>query len=276
LLHSSTKKTAHIDRLIERKKALIEKLNEKRLALITQAVTKGLNPDAPMKTSGVDWLGDVPVHWSVRRLKFAASYNDESLSETTEPDYELVYVDISSVDQVKGITNYEPLTFEKSPSRARRIVRDGDTIVSTVRTYLKAVAPIRNPADNTIVSTGFAVIRPNAELNPEFLSYFALGQGFIDSVVANSKGVSYPAINATELVCIPIAFPSEKLEQETIVNFLRKKLLDIDRMVSVNIKTIERLTEYRTALITAAVTGKIDVRNIDLPTQEPANTEEMA
>jgi type I restriction enzyme S subunit len=263
-------KTAQLDGLIKKKKNLIEKLNEKRLALITQAVTKGLNPDAPMKPSGVDWLGDVPVHWTVRRLKFAASYNDESLSETTEPDYELVYVDISSVDQVKGITNYEPLTFEKSPSRARRIVRDGDTIVSTVRTYLKAVAPIRNPANNTIVSTGFAVIRPNAELNPDFLSYFALSQGFIDSVVANSKGVSYPAINATELVCIPIAFPSEKLEQETIVNFLTEKLLDIDRMVSVNIKTIERLTEYRTALITAAVTGKIDVRGVDIPDQEVA------
>jgi type I restriction enzyme S subunit len=263
-------KTAQIDRLIEKKKALVEKLNEKRIALITQAVTKGLNPDAPMKPSGVDWLGDVPAHWDVRRLKFAASYNYESLSETTESDYELVYVDISSVDQIKGITKYESLTFEKAPSRARRIVKHGDTIVSTVRTYLKAIAPVRNPNENTIVSTGFAVIRPNGELNPDFLSYFALSQGFIDAVVANSKGVSYPAINATELVCMPIAFPPDESEQAVIVDFLKNQLSHIDRMIDINFKTIERLTEYRTALITTAVTGKIDVSSLDVPDEEAA------
>lgn len=75
-------------------------------------------------------------------MKFAATCNDEALPENTDPDYEIAYVDISSVDLVNGIASIEHLPFEEAPSRARRIVRDGDTIVSTVRTYLKAIAPI--------------------------------------------------------------------------------------------------------------------------------------
>ncbi|WP_330110335.1 restriction endonuclease subunit S [Methylophaga thalassica] len=259
-------KTAQIDRLIEKKKVLIEKLNEQRIAMITQAVTKGLNPDAPMKDSEVDWLGEVPEHWEVQRLKFCSSYNDESLPDTTDPDFELNYVDISSVNHVDGITHFDAMTFDKAPSRARRIVKSGDVIVSTVRTYLKAIASIKKEVENLIVSTGFAVIRAREEtISPRFLSYFVLSQGFIDTVVAYSKGVSYPAINASELVTISIAFPTNKNEQEKISDYIDSQISSIDRMISVNNKTIDKLNEYRTALITAAVTGKIDVREVNVP-----------
>ena len=112
------------------------------------------------KPSGVEWLGEVPEHWEVKRLKYTASINDEALPETTDPGFEMSYVDIRSVDLIRGIVTVEDMVFEDAPSRARRVVRDGDTIVSTVRTYLRAIAPIRNPASNTIVSTGFAVVRP--------------------------------------------------------------------------------------------------------------------
>jgi len=87
----------------------------------------------------------VPAHWAIKRLKDVASVNDEVLPESTPPDWELVYVDIGSVDRVEGITNKEPMIFENAPSRARRLVSHGDTIVSTVRTYLKAIDAGTNP-----------------------------------------------------------------------------------------------------------------------------------
>ena len=111
------------------------------------------------KPSSVEWLGEVPAHWEVMRLKYFTSINDEALPETTDPGFEMSYVDISSVDQIRGIVAVEEMVFEDAPSRARRVVRDGDTIVSTVRTYLRAIAPVSNPASNTIVSTGFAVVK---------------------------------------------------------------------------------------------------------------------
>lgn len=209
------------------------------------------------KKSGVEWLGDIPEHWDVRRLKFAVSCNDETLPENTDSETEIEYVDISSVSLAEGITCTETLSFEKAPSRARRKVRDGDTIVSTVRTYLKAIAPIHKPPKNLIVSTGFAVIRPLEIMEPSFLGYFLQSQGFVDSIVANSKGVSYPAINPSELVCIPVSYPENKNEQRAIAEFLDRKTGRIDELIGKKKELIEKLNEQRSALITSAVTGKI-------------------
>ena len=224
-----------------------------------------LNPDAPMRDSGIPWLDEVPEHWDVRKLKFAATHNDESLSESTDPDVEIAYVDISSVDLVEGITGVENLTFEEAPSRARRVVNDGDTIISTVRTYLKAIAAIENPPENMIVSTGFAVIRPLEFMRSGYLGYALQGAGFVDCVVANSTGVSYPAINPTSLVTIPIAFPPNCEEQEDIATFIQRESMRMDVLTAKTEEAISRLTEYRTALITAATTGKIDIREVEIP-----------
>ena len=150
-----------------------------------------LPPYPKYKPSGVEWIGDVPEHWEVKRLKYSASINDEVLAETTDPNLELSYVDIGSVHPVNGITSTAEMVFEDVPSRARRIVRDGDTIVSTVRTYLRAIAPIHDPAPNTIVSTGFAVVRPRSGC-PIFMSFALSEPGFIEAIVARSVGVSYP------------------------------------------------------------------------------------
>ena len=95
-----------------------------------------------------------------RRLKYAATINDEALSEETDADYELQYVDIGSVDSLGNIHDIATYPFADAPSRARRRVRDGDVIISCVRTYLQAIAPVQDPPDNLIVSTGFAVVRP--------------------------------------------------------------------------------------------------------------------
>ena len=252
------RETARIASLIEKKQRQIELLQEKRAALISRAVTKGLDPDAPMKDSGIDWLGQIPAHWDVRRLKHTATINDEVLPETTDPDYELTYVDIGNVDASKGIVSTELYRFENAPSRARRIVRDGDTIVSTVRTYLRAIASIRGPADNLIVSTGFAVVRPRS-FDPGYLSYSLRSPFFVETVVSRSTGVSYPAINASEVGNIFIVIPPPS-EQKAVAAFLDRETARIEELIEKVDGSITLLREYRTALISAAVTGKINVR----------------
>src|SRR5262249_53512493 len=109
------------------------------------------------KQSSVEWLGLVPSHWGVKRLKDIARLNPSSLHEDTDQDYEIDYVDISGVDPVGRIVASEILRFGEAPSRARRRVKHGDTILSTVRTYLRAISYIAHPPPNLIVSTGFAV-----------------------------------------------------------------------------------------------------------------------
>ena len=244
------RETAKIDALVAKKTLLIELLQEKRTALISRAVTKGLDPNVPMKASGAEWLGEVPSHWQMKRLKYLATINDEVLTETTDPDMEISYVDIGNVDSVEGITSTEDLVFENAPSRARRIVHRGDIIVSTVRTYLRAIARIGDEDANLIVSTGFAVIRPKT-LNDGFATYALKAPYFV--------GVSYPAINASELAGLDIVYPPLS-EQRAIAAFLDRETAQLDDLAAKVRGAIERLRELRTALIFAAVAGRIDVR----------------
>ncbi len=204
------------------------------------------------RDSGVEWLGEVPEHWEMKRLKLAASTNDDTLSEGEDPLRTIAYVDIGSVDSTIGITQVEEMVFEDAPSRARRLVRDGDTIVSTVRTYLRAIAPVSAPPPEMVVSTGFAVIRPRA-IEPGFASWALREQGIVDEIVARSTGVSYPAINASEIGDLPVALPPLH-EQRAIAAFLDRETERIDALVARKRLLIERLEEYRTALITRTVT----------------------
>ena len=210
------------------------------------------SPYPAYKPSDVEWLGELPEGWEVKRLKYSSSINDETLPETTDPGFEFSYVDISSVNSDAGIIKTERMAFEDAPSRARRIVRDGDTIVSTVRTYLRAIAPIREPEENLIVSTGFAVVRPRS-IDPDFLSYALRESGFIDTVVARYVGGSYPAVNASDIATIPIPFPPCS-EQHAIADFLDRETTRIDTLVAKRRALIEKLKEKRTALISQTVT----------------------
>ena len=199
------KKTSEIDENIAKNKELISLLEEKKTALINQVVTKGLDPNVPMKDSGIEWIGEIPEHWVIKKLKYCVDLNSSSLSENTDDYYEFDYVDISSVSLEKGIEKYEHMYFKDSPSRARRIVKKDDIIVSTVRTYLKAIAVIPDKKD-VIVSTGFAVLTPR-NINSSFLAYLTKSNYFVNLVSAHSVGVSYPAINSSVLVNLKIVIP---------------------------------------------------------------------
>ena len=112
------------------------------------------------KDSGVEWLGEVPMHWEIQPLKYVATYNDEVLPESTPDNHPIKYVEISDVDEQIGVTGWSEHFFSSAPSRARRVLKGGDVLISTVRTYLRAIAPVIEPPINLVGSTGFAVIRP--------------------------------------------------------------------------------------------------------------------
>ena len=257
------KKIAEIDELIKKDKKLIELLKEKRIALINHAVTKGLDPNANMKNSGIEWIGEISEGWEVYKLKYKTIINKKKLEDDINPNYVINYLDISNVDSSGNILDIEEQIFEDAPSRARRIPRSGDTILSTVRTYLKAVAYLENIPGNLIVSTGFAVLEPIKSINSKYLFYSTISEVFIQNVIAYSKGVAYPAINPPELGQIPIIIPPLP-EQTTIVNFLDKATAKIDKIIQKIQKKIELLEEYKKSLIHHTVTGKIDVRGSEI------------
>ncbi len=207
------------------------------------------------KDSGISWIGEIPVDWSIKKLKYYTTTNDEVLTESTAPNYEFRYVDIGSVTLQNGIEQYQGFSFENAPSRARRIVRAGDVIVSTVRTYLKAVASIHDDKD-VIVSTGFAVIRPK-EVDSRFLAYSLANHYFVEMVSSRSTGVSYPAINASAMVNIKNVLPPNDI-QKCIADYLDRKTEAVDTAISDKEKLIRLLEEQRTSVICSAVTKGID------------------
>ena len=232
-------------------------MTDARSALEEARVGCRWRPYPEYRDSGVEWLGEIPAQWDVRRLKHAATIDDEALSESTNPGLQLLYVDIGSVDATNGIQRKERMTFADAPSRARRRVREGDVIVSTVRTYLRAIAPIVDPEPNLVVSTGFAVVRPMEDLDGRYAAYALRAPHFVDAVVANSEGVSYPAVSPSKLSGLAIALPSLS-EQRAIAAFLDRETARIDALIAKKERQIELLEEKRAALISHAVTKGLD------------------
>ncbi|MFN7741715.1 MAG: restriction endonuclease subunit S [Cyanobacteriota bacterium] len=216
------------------------------------------------KDSGVEWLGEVPEHWEEKPLKTVTSINDEVLSESVSIDHEIEYVDISSVSLANGIERTESVIFGDAPSRARRIPRDGDVLVSTVRTYLKAIAPVVSPPCNLVASTGFAVVRPQRGIHPGYLKYALQEEHFIQQVISRSTGVSYPAINASDIARIPLSLPKQS-EQLAIATFLDRETAKIDALIAEQQRLIELLQEKRQAVISHAVTKGL---NPDAPMKD--------
>jgi len=252
---------AHIARFVKAKRELINLLNEQKLRIIDQAVTRGLDTRVKLKASGINWLGDVPEHWVIKPLKRWVCLNASTLVEKTNPEFEFRYVDIGSVKTGRLARELERMQFAVAPSRARRILRRGDTIISTVRTYLKAIWYVNEEADDLIASTGFAVLTPGSNVEPEYLSYVIQSTPFVNRVTANSIGIAYPAIAETVLGRFPVVLPSTLVEQQTIVAHIKSESEPLDRAIEQAMTEIKLMREYRDRLIADVVTGQIDVRN---------------
>ena len=208
-----------------------------------------------MKDSGIEWIGEIPIDWKLVPIKYVASYNDDTLGENIDSGYEFDYIEIGSVEYGKGITQVEHLKFEDAPSRARRIVRKDDIIVSTVRTYLRAIATVQDSDNMQIASTGFVVIRAKA-INPEYLRYSMLSESFIGMVEAYSTGISYPAINSSTVVGFKIPVPDSQKQKE-IAFILNNKCSKLDNALEKTHASIEEYKKLKQAVITQAVTKGI-------------------
>ena len=249
-------KVSAINRLIGIKRKEIVALEELKQCQINEAI------------ADIENLGD-----TMQRLKTFSSCNQLTLGDSTAPNYTFRYVDIGSVDAKKGITKYEQMVFSSAPSRARRIVRKDDIIISTVRTYLRAITKISDE-DNVIVSTGFAVITAKNEYS-KYIEYCFKTDRFCNEVVRCSIGIAYPSINTPVLMNLSIPIPNYDTQIST-ANRLDDISKKIDKQIENKEKYIISLAELKTRLIADTVTGKIDVRNIEIPEYEIVGEESQA
>lgn len=210
-----------------------------------------------MKDSGIEWIGEIPEGWEVRKLKYLTLCNANSLSETTSKDTIIKYIDISSISEEKGIFTEQVYNFASAPSRARRVVHTNDTIISTVRTYLKAVAYIDSRHNNYICSTGFAVLSALSDISSKFIYYIVYSDNFIKNTEKLSTGISYPAITANQLHNIKVPFPP-LAEQQRVADYLDTKCAHIDQCLELTRQSMEKLRAYKLSCITEAVTKGLD------------------
>lgn len=208
------------------------------------------------KPSNVEWLGDVPSHWKVDRLRDIALINSETLGSDTSNDYRLRYIDISNVNY-NGVISFdaiERLEFENAPSRAKRIAKAKDTIVSSVRPNLQAVCYIDFDDTNLICSTGFNVVRTRNEiLHSRFLFYCLISDVSKVFFVSRANGVGYPAIGDYDFGSLRIAYPN-KPEQTAIAAYLDQATANIDQVIATKQKQLRKLEQYKQSKIHECVT----------------------
>jgi restriction endonuclease S subunit len=227
---------------------MIELLKERRSAIITQAVTKGLDPEAKMKDSGVTWLGQVPAHWEIKRLRFLLS-NKSPKSEYIKGDY----VGLENIESATGA--YSPAE-DFIPSGVVSHFSSGDILFGKLRPYLQKVAlAIRGG----FCSTEILPLTPcNAE-NRQYLQRLLSCWGFIDYVNSASYGSKMPRVDWSMLADVPLPCPPVG-EAIMIAEQLYVQLEAMDNAIKTQEHMIVLLKERRSAIITQAVTGQIDVR----------------
>ncbi len=274
------RETAKIDALVAEQQNLIALLKEKRQALISHAVTKGLDPDVPMKDSGVAWLGVVPAHWKVGKAGFYVSIlpgyafpssgfcSDESCVPLLRGINvgvgelrwdEVVYWQRTELD---GLDAFE--------------LRPGDVVIGMDRPLISTgirVAAVKDDDLPCLLLQRVAKVQPSASIAGRFMMRLLSSRAFEAHFTPETTGVSVPHISGEQICSFVIPVPPLD-EQQRVCDFIDTELAKFDALNREAILTIALLQERRTALISAAVTGKIDVRHLSVastvPTPEPA------
>lgn len=265
--------TAKIDRLIARQQRLIELLKEKRQAVISHAVTKGLNPNAPMKDSGVEWLGEVPVHWNVGRIKNLALLISKGTTPTTVGGEFLSegirFLKAENISE--GLVTEQPEFFINKETHiilSRSSLHDKDVLVviAGATTGKAAVMPNSLLPANTNQAVSF--IRLKDKRYAKFVARW-MGTNFVlNHVWLNAVQAAQPNLSMEDLGNLPIVIPPAE-ELAALLEGLSSKLGAFDKLLEKTNTSIQLMQEHRTALISAAVTGKIDVRGWQKPNTEP-------
>ena len=238
--------TTRIDNLIAKQEKLIELLEEQRKSIISHAVTKGLNPNAPMKDSGVEWLGEVPESWVEQKIKFISKLINEKTSEKSN------VIALENIESWTGKYIETESSFESDAVKFKK----NDVLFGKLRPYLAKVYLVENQGEAV---GDIYVLRPNKLIHPQFLKFFMLSEKFIDYVNSSTNGTKMPRANWDFIGCISIFLPHIKVQHE-IVEYLESAVLKIELIINKQISLIEKLKEYRSSIISHAVTGKIDVR----------------
>ena len=263
-------KTAKIDALIAKKKALLDKLAEKRTALISHAVTKGLDPKTPMRDSGIDWLGEIPAHWEVKRLKFVVSVFGGGTPNTGKPEYwngDIPWVspkDMKS-DLIGSTEDY--LTELGVQESATKIVSSNSVLIVVRSGILRHTIPVARNTTEVALNQDMKALITKALLLPGYLHCLISGlqKGLLP--LWSKPGCTVESIEMGYMLNTEIPIPPVS-EQDQIISHVEGLLGGVDIQTARVTEIIIRLQEYRSALITNAVTGKIDVRNFRLPEAE--------
>ncbi len=260
------RETGKIDALIEAQTRLIELLKEKRQAVISHAVTKGLNPGAPMKDSGIEWLGQVPAHWEVAALKrfitILSGYAFPSAGFTTdESDVRLLrganigigcirWDDVVYWPEVQGLEEFS--------------LAPGDIVLGMDRPWISGglrISKLQEGDCPSLLLQRVTRLKPTPELDPDYLYSLLVGEAFYHHCAPDMTGVSVPHISPSQVEDFRVPIPPES-EQREIASFITRKSSQYNELIGHAQSAIKHLQERRAALISAAVTGKIDVRGL--------------
>ncbi|TKB07453.1 restriction endonuclease subunit S [Desulforhopalus sp. IMCC35007] len=264
--------TAKIDTLIEKQQQLIALLKEKRQAVISHAVTKGLNPDAPMRDSGVEWLGEVPEHWEMAKVKFYClvkgrigfrGYTTDDLVEETEGAVVIGATEMNSTGEIQ-LDNPQYISWKKYYESPEIMLGDGMVLVVQRGSTVGKIAVVKAGFGKATINPSLIVLR-DLNIDSDYLKY-SLMATFTQSIVKmQTSSTAIPMISQEQVGNYTLLVPGNK-EQIEIARYITTQNEIIDKAMATAQKSISLLQERRTSLISAAVTGKIDVRNWQPPT----------
>lgn len=269
--------TAKIDTLIDKQQQLIKLLKEKRQAVISHAVTKGLNPDAPMKGSGVEWLGEVPAHWDVSRIKHHTSIFEQGWSPQCDSrpadDNEYGVLKVGCVNN--GV--FSPMENKALPAelmpQLQYLIQQGDLLISRANTkeLVGSAAVVEGSYSNLILCDKLYRLRFDQNMNVQFISYYLALAIVRQQIELGATGASHSMQNIGQSTIkeLPVLVPPIA-EANALIEKLKMKANQLDDILLKSEISITLLKERRTALISAAVTGKIDVRNWQPENPQPS------
>lgn len=253
--------TAKIDTLIEKQQQLIQLLKEKRQAVISHAVTKGLNPDVPMRDSGVEWLGEVPEHWEVKRISLLFSESSARAFSDIELEYPVLSVSIHHGISDKELSEKE---LDRKVTRSEdkslyKVVHDNDLTYNMMRAWQGGFGASKLSG---LVSPAYVVCKPKTRLNSYYFELVLRTPNAVTELKRYSRGITDFRLRLywDEFKNIYVPVPTDD-EINSILNSITVISNKYENLILVSERQIELLHERRTALISAAVTGKIDVRN---------------
>jgi type I restriction enzyme S subunit len=247
------RETTRIESLISEKERLISLLLEYRQALISHAVTKGLDPNVKMKDSGVEWLGEVPEHWEIERTKWLFTERDDRTDSGNE--------ELLTVSHLTGVTSRaekDVNMFMAESLEGYKRCQTGDLVINTLWAWMGAMGITRKDG---IVSPAYNVYEPNSTIDPEYIDFLVRIPSFVEELTRYSKGVWLSRLRLYPEGLYQVWLPVPPIEEQiSIASFLDRETTKIGSLIDKAHRAIKLLQEYRSSLISAAVTGKIDVR----------------